>query len=245
MKGLSWLAAAPLLVAVLGSSGCTQNGNMMAGGSSCNDPAASTAEKQLCRDNAKFNNTVLGGVAVGAGAGFAAGFGACMAAGGKLTQCLEWGAVGAGAGAVVGGVSGYEIAKQEEASKQKIRVIDAETKDVQAENAELQNDVQAAQSAVGERSAQLEQLNDRLKSGQITLAQAQAERTQAMQDKANLDHLISAAEKRRAEYQKAAADSKQSSPAFDAQIAEMNHEIEQLTQQRDALDHALSISSVS
>lgn len=216
--------------------------------SDCGSTALSPQERQLCQDSEDtrtFNNTVLGGAALGAGLGALVGGIGCLLAHGNTKQCIASAGGGAVVGGIAGGIDGYVTAKRQEAARQRVRAIDAVTNDVRMQNARLQRSVQNAQAVVDADTDRLAQIDGQRASGQLTLEQAMAERAKAENNKQKLDQLIASVEESRNDYQKAAVKTSQYSPDFNAQIQQMNMQIAALTQQRDTLDHALAITSIN
>jgi len=235
------------LAVVLAIAGCAngQGGRPgMANGASsppapnCSDPGISNAERVICEDNATFNKTMLGGAATGAVAGAALGALGCWAAGQDPLQCA---AIGAVAGGVAGGIDGYVTAKEQEASRQNIRAIDAITNEVETENNKLARNVAAAKALSLEGQERLAKAQANLKSGQINAAQAEAERASVMRSRQQLDTMISNTEKQRQQFAEAQPKTGESSNEFEAQMITLSKNIARLKQQRDKLNESLQV----
>jgi chromosome segregation ATPase len=194
------------------------------------------SQRQLCQDNATFNQTIWGGAIIGSVAGAALGAIACALAHKNVALCAAGGAVVGGA---VGSFDGYMTAKNQEAARQKIRTIDAVTADIRAENDKLRQSVAAAQAVVRDNSAKLAQMDAQRRANQLDLDQARAQRARIEHDKQNLDSLVNSLEQREQNYRDAGAKTQQSSPDYNAQIRTMETQIAQLRQQRDILNNAI------
>jgi hypothetical protein len=214
------------------------NGGKAAPAPNCSDPGISNAERVICEDNATFNKTMLGGAATGAVAGAALGALGCWAAGQDPLQCA---AIGAVAGGVAGGIDGYVTAKEQEASRQNIRAIDAITNEVETENNKLARNVAAAKALSLEGQERLAKAQENLKSGQINATQAEAERASVMRSRQQLDTMISNTEKQRQQFAEAQPKTGESSNEFEAQMITLSKNIARLKQQRDKLNESLQV----
>ena len=199
------------------------NGAKAGSGSNCSDPGISQAERVICEDNATFNKTMLGGAATGAGIGAVLGGLGCLAAGSK--DPLACAAIGAVAGGIAGGIDGYVTAKEQEASRQNIRAIDAITNEVQAENDKLVRSVAAAKALSQEGQARLAKAQQDLRSGQINAAQAEAERASVARSRDQLNTMISNTEKQRQQYAEAQPKTGEMSDEFQAQMITLSKNI--------------------
>ncbi|MGO8869616.1 MAG: hypothetical protein ACLQME_24280 [Alphaproteobacteria bacterium] len=241
------LVASSTVLRAEGSLGAPTDGTTaprVEGSSDCSDPKLTPPERQLCIDNKIFNDTILGGAATWAMAGAGSALVLCLITGGKLGTCAIAGAIGAAAGGAAGAIDGYVTAKQQEESRGSIRAIDAATRDVKNDNQRLSQAIQNAELVVKDSTSRLQQIDEQVKSRQMTLEQAQAERERIERNKQNLDQLIASLEERRSEYQEAALKMSQPSQDFDDRLREMNSDIDQLKQQRDALDQALAVRNI-
>ncbi|MEI6559916.1 MAG: hypothetical protein WCO00_16055 [Rhodospirillaceae bacterium] len=229
-----------LLASSLTLSACASTGGQDQGG--CSGAATTTEERQLCADNEVFNQTIWGGVAQGAliGAGIA-GLG-CALFGGRTKNCLIAAGAGAAVGGAVGGLDGYSKAKEEEATKQNIRKVDAIANDLRTENARLAASLANARTVVKTDRARLAQLQRQVAAGQTSLAQARAERDRVQKHKETLDSMIANLEKRQDDYITAKNTSGESSRDYEAQAAQLSRQIADLKSQRDALSATLNKS---
>jgi hypothetical protein len=207
----------------------------------CGAPDMSPAERNLCKDDETFNNTVVGGAALGAIVGAIGGAGLCAATGSKsIGKCA---AIGAGAGLFTGGVAGYLTAKQQQANTQHKRQIDAITDDIQQQNATLRDEIASATQVVQASRARLATLDADTRAGKISAEDARAERDKITRDIQNLTDLIHHLETQEQNFEQAGQQSGQKSTGYSKELAEMKRNIVALTQQRDALNAAMSSSA--
>jgi hypothetical protein len=207
------------------------------GNEDCDDPALISAQRQICKEDATFNQTVAGGVAVGAVSGAALGALACALAGKNPLACA---AIGAGAGAVAGGVGGYAVAKQQEASRQNVRAIDSVTEDIRKQNEDLQSQVVAARQVVANGQQKLSSVRAGVRAGTLTAEQASAERARIGRDSQRLGDIVQHLQEQEKQYVQAGQQVGGNSADYSSQLAEMRHNILILQQQKDALDRAMA-----
>lgn len=224
-------------------------GGAQQGGSSsdCDDPKLSVSERQICTDDDTFNETILSAAQTGFMNSMAQSLPSLIgcAFGGHFGNCAAVVAPYVVTTTIATTIDGYVVAKQQEASRQKIRAIDLATNDVRSKNEHLQQSVEAARTMVDESKSHLDQIDAQVQSGEMSLQEAQAEREHIVHNREHLDKMISGLEKQRSEYQQAAGQMNQQSPNFDSQIQEMNDEIEQLKQQRDVLNQELAVRNIN
>jgi hypothetical protein len=233
-------AISALVASSIMLSGCAQIEQMTTGSDSCNDPKLSGSQRQLCQDDATFNKTVAGGAILGTLTGAATGLAGCAVAGSKnLAACT---AIGAGAGLFAGGVAGYVVAKKQEAAKKNIRAIDSVTADLRQQNAALRTDVNAARDVSTQGQRKLAQLKAEQASGQISASQAEAERDRIKQDNKRLGDLVDHMQEREDNFRSAGQQVNQSSADYQHQLSEMQTNINQLKQQKAALEQAMEQS---
>ncbi len=239
---IMWKLWRPGLILAAGLlSGCEQVQSMTTG-NSCTDSSMNHAERQICHDNTTFNNTVAGGAVVGAVGGAALGALACGLSGRSPLACAALGGV---AGGVAGGVGGYLVAKKQEANTSHERAIDAITADIEHNNQILRTDISSADEMVSDSQQQLATITAQTRSGQLSADQADARRAHIAQDAKNLDGLVNQMQENETKLSRAAQQSGQTSPRYDAQISTMREQIAALQQQRNALNAALSTSPTS
>lgn len=215
-------------------------GGTVFGGNGCEAPGMSPAESNLCHDNETFRDTVVGGAIVGGISGAALGAGACALSGNRdIGKCA---AIGGGVGVVGGALGGYLVAKQQQANTEHRRQIDAVTEDVQKQNATLRDEIASARQVVDASRARLQTLDADQRAGRISADDARAEREKVNRDITNLTDLIGKIEAQEKNFEQAGQQSGQRSADYTREIAEMKRNITTLTQQRDALNAALSSS---
>ncbi len=243
MRNSSKRHSLPLAVAaIFALTACQTTGGGSAGGDSCSAPGMSPQEHQLCSDNATFNQTIVGGVAEGAALGALLGGVTCAALGGNARTCVASAGAGAVAGGTLGYLDAYNKAKEEQATRQNIRQIDAITQDINQENNRLELALANVRSLVISDIAQLGDIHRQLAAGEISLQQAQAARVRMQNHKNEIDNLITRAHKQASDYTAAAARSNQASPESNAAIRSMQAHLTDLEQQRDALSRAVANS---
>ncbi len=228
--------------------GAPGGGGQQGGGSSdCSDPTLSPPERQICTDDDIFNETIWSAAETGFVGSMTQNIPNIIgcAFGGQFGNCAKVIIPNVIIPTVVTTIDGYVVAKKQEADRQKIRAIDAATADVRKENARLQQSVDAARAMVDASTNNLDQIDEQVKSGQMTLEQAQAEREHILRNKQYLDRLITGLVNRRSEYQQAAGQMNQPSQDFDEQMREMNSQIDQLKQQLAVLNQALAVRNIN
>jgi outer membrane murein-binding lipoprotein Lpp len=219
--------------------GCTQVKQIM-GTENCNDPAMIPAQQKLCKDDATFNQTVAGGAIIGGIVG--AGTGAIACAMAKGANPLICAAVGLGVGLFAGGVTGYVVAKKQEAARNHVRAIDGVTADIRQQNLNIRGEVAAAQQVTYHARQRLTQIGAQERAGSINTAQARTERDRFERDSAHLDDLIKERQKEVDNFQGAGQQVNQNSRDYGRELAEMQRNVNALRQQKDALDHAIQES---
>jgi hypothetical protein len=220
---------------------CCEQMRQITGAEKCDDPAMSSAERQLCSDSTSFNQTVAGGAVIGTVAGAVVGTVACAAAHSK-TNPLACGAIGAGVGLFAGGISGYVVAKRQQAAKDQTRAIDGVTSDLKQQNDALRREISTARSVAVEDRQKLTHMKTAIKNGQMSSEQAAAERERISADSRHLQTVIENLEQQQQNFEGAGAELKESSPGYRSQVAELKSQIATLKQQKETLDRAISVS---
>nr|WP_294509954.1 hypothetical protein [uncultured Rhodopila sp.] len=210
------------------------------GTENCAEPSMSPAQQQLCKDDATYHQTVAGGAAVGGAVGAGTGALACALSG--KANPLMCAAIGLGIGLFAGGVTGYIVAKKQQAAKDNKRAIDSVTDDVREQNNALRSQVAAARAVSIEDQKKLARINSATRAGQISAQEAEAQRASIASDRRHLDDMISHLEDRQKNFQSAGQQLEQPSTDYNRQLADMNQQIEVLKKQKDALDRAMSAS---
>jgi hypothetical protein len=240
---LATAALAVLVASCTASPNQGGGGGSIFGGSSCQAPGMSPAESNLCHDNETFRDTVVGGAIVGGIGGAALGAGACALSGSRdIGKCA---AIGGGVGVVGGALGGYLVAKQQQANTEHRRQIDAVTDDIQKQNATLRDEIASAQQVLQASRARLQTLGTDERAGRISADDANAARDRVGHDIKNLTELIGKIETQEKNFEQAGQQSGQRSTDYTREITEMKRNIAALTQQRDALNAALSSSQQS
>ena len=233
----------PLAVAMIFAlTACQTTSGGTASGDSCSAPGLSPQEHQLCSDNVTFNQTIWGGVAEGAAFGALLGGVTCAALGGNAKTCIASAGAGAVAGGTLGYLDAYNKAKEEQATRQNIRQIDAITQDINQENNRLVSAITNVRSLVISDLAQLGDINRQFAAGEMSLQQAQAARVRMQNHKNEIDNLITHAHQQASDYTAAVARSNQTSPEANAAIRSMQAHLAELEYQRDALSRAVANS---
>ncbi|UEM20662.1 hypothetical protein JL100_026875 [Skermanella mucosa] len=242
MKTIVRLIAITLSLSLaLGGCVTTQGADGQAVSSNCEDPSLSGAERQLCLDNKSFNNTVLGGALAGGAIGGGAAALGCLAAKENPLTCAL---IGLTVGALIGAADGYATAKTQEASRQNVRAIDLVTADIRRDNEKLESMLRSSEAVSRENRTRLAQAEQQLRSGRITLKQAQAEKAKAESGKKQIEATLASMEDAKKAYERTQQQTGQSSPAFAREMQDMEKQIAQMRQQRDALNQAITTSRI-
>ncbi len=210
------------------------------GTENCDDPAMIPAQQKLCKDDSTFNQTVAGGAIIGGIVG--AGTGALACAMAKGANPLVCAAVGLGVGLFAGGVTGYVVAKKQQAAKENIREIDGVTADIRQQNQNIRGELTAAQQATHYDRQRLAQISAQERAGSLSADQARAERERIQRDSSHLDGLISERQKEVDNFRSAGQQVNQSSHDYTRELADMQRNVTALRQQKDALDRAMQES---
>lgn len=240
-------AVATTLIAALILSGCA-TASQRAAKEQCSSPtsALSAAEMQLCKDADTFNDTVAGGAVAGAVAGLLIGA-LAGAMTGDSRNIARGALIGGVAGGIAGGVDGYITAKAQEQSNNRMRMVDAMTRDVEADNRKLKGLVASSSKVLEDSRTRLAQTSAEYKAGKATVAQLEGERTRLENNKALMESSLENLRKRRDNYKVASAKvggNGVSTTDFDRKIEELNTQIAQLEQNVGGMNAALTISKV-
>ena len=240
-KALAIILACSMAVSACASTGA---GLEDTGGTSNNNPPPMTAdEEQLRREAGTFNTTVAQGSLLGAGLGILAGV-LIGATTGRVENMVKYGAVGGVAGGVLGGVDGYMVAKQQEAGNNRIRMIQAMTRDVEADNKKLQALVESSGRILEDSKRQLADINQQVDARTASLAEARAAKGRVEQNRNVMQSSLDSLKKRRDTYQKAAAQTGGDTRELDAQIQRLSGQIAELERNVVAMNQALAVSRV-
>nr|WP_137115642.1 hypothetical protein [Azospirillum argentinense] len=244
-------AGRAIAVALAGSlllSACATTGNGTASSSQCSSSTAqlSAAEMQLCKDSQVFNETVAGGAATGALAGILVG-----ALAGALTgdsrNIAKGALIGGVAGGIAGGVDGYITAKAQESGNNRVRMVEAMTRDVDADNTRLKALVNSSNQVLADSRARLERTTTEYRSGKTSLANLESERKRLESNRELMVSSLESLRKKRDNYQETSqkmASSGVSTAQFNSKISELNTQIAQLEENVSGMNAALTISKV-
>jgi chromosome segregation ATPase len=178
---------------------------------------------------------ILGGL-VGAGTAAIA----CVVI--KGANPLMCAAGGLGVGLFAGGVTGYVVAKKQQAAREQIREIDGVTADIRQQNQSIRGELANAQRISGNGQKRLAEINAAARAGTINADQARTERQQIEQDSTKLEALINQRQKEVDNFRGAGQELNENSRGYSHELAEMQRNVTALRQQKDALDHAIQES---
>lgn len=211
--------------------------------SNSNAPPLTADEEQLRREAGTFNTTVAQGSLLGAGLGILAGV-LIGATTGRVENMVKYGAVGGVAGGVLGGVDGYMVAKQQEAGNNRIRMLQAMTRDVEADNKKLQALVESSGRILEDSKRQLADVNQQVQARTASLGEARATKSRVEQNRNIMQSSLDSLKKRRDTYQKAASQTGGDTRELDAQIQRLSGQIAELERNVLAMNQALAVSRV-
>lgn len=201
-------------------------------------------DEQQIRDDANvFNQTVVQGSLVGAGLGILAGV-LIGATTGRVDNMVKYGVVGGVTGGVLGGVDGYMVAKRQEAGNNRVRMIQAMTRDVERDTERVQSTVASSTRVLEDSKQQLTDVQAQVAAKQADVAEAESVRKRVEQNRDVMAATLKALKKRRDNYQEASAETGGDTTELDAQIAHLNDEISKLEQNVAAMNEALAVSRV-
>jgi hypothetical protein len=244
-RGPRRVLALLLACAVAVSACASTRGNIetTGAGSDPYGPPMTADEEELRREANTFNTTVVEGSLLGAGLGILAGV-LIGATTGRVENMVKYGAVGGVTGGVLGGVDGYMVAKQQEAGNNRIRMIQAMTRDVEADNRKLQSLVESSNRILEDSKRQLAEINQQVDTRTASLAQARAAKSRIEQNRNVMQSSLDSLKKRRNTYQEAAAQTGGDTRELDAQIQRLNGQIAELERNVLAMNQALAVSKV-
>jgi hypothetical protein len=209
------------LAATLFISACSQN------------PASSRPlspdEQKLREESEIFNRTVLEWTLALCGVGALAG----LAAGRDLASVL----IGCGAGAVVGFGTGYYVEQKRRSYRNDEQRLDAMIADVQKDNQQLERTLTASKKVVKADVAKIERIDEQLKNGEITAAQAVTRMNAVDDNREFLEDTVANLKKRRDDWKQIASETRRDGSA--QKQAEMRQQIATLERQIAALEGEL------
>jgi chromosome segregation ATPase len=160
----------------------------------------------------------------------------------KGANPLMCAAGGLGVGLFAGGVTGYLVAKKQQAARDNIRAIDSITADIRQQNQSIRGELANAQQVSGNGQQRLAKINAETRAGSINADQAKIERQRIEQDSAKLEDLIRQRQKEVDNFRGAGQQLNESSRDYTHELAEMQRNVAALRQQKDALDRAIQES---
>ena len=215
--------AAVLVVAV---AGCAATGG-----------AALTDDERALREQSQiFDNTVLGGAAVGAGIGGIT----CMLLGQSAEDCIPE----MMAGAAVGAAGGYLVAAKQKAANEQVRQTDIVTRDVVADNENIARSVALARNVLNENRAAVKTLKERIANNESEAGEIEAMQARLRSNIEILNTTIGKLNERKQTYVDALAGLEsegEDTTALRAQVREMEDQIAQLVQYRSALEDEIDV----
>mgnify|MGYP000849643746 FL=1 len=224
------------------TSGCKTMGPLAAVGESAN---LSPSEKRLREDEARFNQTVFGGVVTGAVIGGLLGGLTAALGGGNRNQVQAGVLTGAVAGGVLGGVDGYATAKKQQAGNNEVRAIQAAVADLQQDNARLQQVIATSDAVLREGQQRLASIKSDVAAGRISSRQAEDARKREENNIALLNKSLEKARETRTQYSQAGQRMTNDSSTrrnLDAEIEKTDRQIAQLERNISDYSRALAVS---
>ena len=177
-----WFRTTSMILAVsLGLAGCA--------GQVAYDSSLSPAQNQLRQSNARFNQTVGEGAAVGAVLGGLTG----LAVGGR--NRVGAAAIGAAAGGAVGAGAGYLVARNNLSRGSTEAQFNDAIAQAQGEASKFQSSADASRQIADQAYADAQRLNGQLRSGQISQAQYRAGLSKYQADNSAMQTQINEARK--------------------------------------------------
>lgn len=207
----------------------------------------SPAEQAMMEDEKRFNDTVISAVLTGAVVG-GLGAGLVAAASGEKSRNVRNATLGGAAvGATVLGIDGYVTAKKEQASRGRIRAVQAAANDVREDNQRLQRYIESSNRVLAEGQSRLASLRRDIASRKISAEEARQAQQREERNIASMNQTLTEARKTRDQYIDAASklpDSRENKRNLDAEIIQMNTQIKTLEGNVAAYAQALQVSRV-
>ena len=216
--------AVALLVAAM--AGCAA----MGGAPLTDDELALREQSQV------FDETVLGGAAVGAGIGGIT----CMLFGQSVEDCIPE----MMAGAAVGAAGGYLVAAKQKAASEQVRQTDIVTRDVVADNEKIARSVVLARNVLNENRAAVNALRERVANNEAEAGEIEAMEARLRSNIEALNTTIGKLNERKQTYVDALASlasEGEDTTALRAQVREMEDQIAQLVQYRSELEEEIDV----
>ncbi|HMN81957.1 MAG TPA: hypothetical protein PKA20_18810 [Burkholderiaceae bacterium] len=233
---------AALVALSLMLAGC-QNGKLAMPGFGARD-GETPAEARMREDSSRFNATVLGGTVAGCGIGaVVAGLGCKMAGSDarKVRNCALAGCVVLGA---AGAADGYHTAKQQQASRDRVRTTQAMAADVRQDNQKIQAFLESSDKVLADSRARLKDINAQVAARRISADQAATERRRIEQNRDLMQSTLDEMKQSRDVYREAAKKepSGGGSRDLDGELNQMNQKIASLERNVRAMNAALGVT---
>ena len=196
-------------------------------------------EEQLRADASVFDETVLGGAAMGAAVGCAFGF----LLGGNAEDCLV-GGIGGGA---LGALGGYLTATEQEAAQGHVRQIDIVTRDINADNENLRTLVASASRVLDQNRQQAQLVKQKLARAELAEGELANMRARLRSNIAFMNETIVKLEEKRSQYVEVAnslAGKGQDTSGLQQRVGDMKNHIAALIAYRDTLEEQLNVELV-
>ncbi len=203
------------------------------------------AEAQMREDSNRFTATVLGGTVAGCGLGAVVGALGCKMSGGdshRVRNCALAGCVVLGA---AGAADGYYTAKQQQASRDRVRATQAMAADVRQDNQKIQAFLESSEKVLADSRARLKTINAQVAARRMSADQAAAERRRIEENRDLMQSTLDEMKQSRDVYREAARKAKSSgggSRDLDGELTQMNHKIASLEGNVRAMNAALGVS---
>lgn len=231
-----------LLVLLATSLGCAQVSQYLPGSTPTD---LTPAEKQMAEDDARFNETVLGGILVGATVGGIASYVLCKITGGGPRKCNAFLAVGVLAGGTAGGVDGYNKAKVADQSNKKMRKNELILADLQRDNSNLERSVASSGTVIAESTKRIQNQKVAVAKGRKTREQAEADLARAQRNRDAVEDQVEKAKASLAVYKEARDPADRSNSAqLNEQIKTMEKQIATLEKYIASIDDSMKVNRV-
>lgn len=205
----------------------------------------SAAEQEMLADQERFNETVISAVLTGALVGAAACAAGALLFGKRGSDVGKSAVICGVAGGAIAGIDGYVTAKNEQASRQKIRATQAAANDMRQDNQRLQAYIDSSNRVLAEGKARLASLKRDVAAKKLSTDEARQAREREERNIASMNETLKQARNTRDQYVEASAkmpDTPQNKRDLDAEIRRMNQQIAQLEANVSAYNQALQVS---
>jgi hypothetical protein len=202
------------------------------------------AEARMREDSSRFNATVLGGTVAGCGIGAVVAALGCKIGGGdarRVRHCAVAGCVVLGA---AGAADGYHTAKQQQASRDRVRTTQAMVADVRQDNQKIQAFLESSDKVLADSRARLRQIDAQVAARRISTDQAAVERRRIEQNRDLMQSTLEEMKRSRDVYHEAAK--KEPTGAghrdLDGELNRMDQKIASLERNVRAMNAALGVT---